>query len=258
MASDSISDFLDAIQGIQGEPVETLKQSESPLQAFLELASYLGSSPRLLDAVLVANLLIGDPDGLIMALGAHLLISAGGTAPRSLRGTSSKGASKPLQKASEKAASVLKNILGKRTGLNPKDISANSVTGGMAGCLVRLLDEGLYNNITPACRSAISIKDLSADITEAEKVIETWTVAKLMKPDLTESLKSGLLTKDGGSYKLNWDHHGKKEERKIAISEQASLKEDGGAVVLAGRGSENWLKPQKGPIFCPENPIPLN
>ena len=238
MASDAISDFLDAIQEIQAEPVETLKQSESPLQAFLELTSYLGSSPRLLDVVLVANLLTGEPDGLIMALGAHLLISAGGTAPRSLRGTSMKGASKPLQKASEKITTVLRNILGKRTGLKSKDISGNSVTGGMAGCLVRLLEEGLYNNITPACRSAVSTKDLSTDITEAEKVIETWTVAKLMKSDLTERLKSGLLTKDGGSYKLNWDHHGKKEERKVAVSEQSALKEDGGAVVLAGRRSE--------------------
>ena len=227
LITDQLSEFLAEIEAVRAEPVEDLGQTESPFKAFLDLTTYLGASPRLLDAVVTADLLNGEPEGVLMALGAHLLISAGGTAARALRGTGTKGTGKPLQMASGKITTALRSIVSKSVGASVKDISGNTVTGGMSGTLVRLIDEKMYHSVTPACRAAVSLKDLKDEIALAEKTIEDWTISKLVKTDLADSVKSGLLVSQSGAYKLNWEHHGKREERKVAITEQTTLRSEG-------------------------------
>ena len=240
--TDQLSEFLAEIEAVHAEPVEDLGQTESPFKAFIDLTTYLGASPRLLDAVVTADLLNGEPEGVLMALGAHLLISAGGTAARALRGTGTKGTGKPLQMASGKITKALRDMVSKSVGVSAKDISGNTVTGGMSGTLVRLVDEKLYHSVTPACRAAVSVNDLKDEIVLAEKTIEDWTISKLVKTELAESVKSGLLVSHNGAYKINWEQHGKREERKVAITEQTTLHSEGGSIVLAGRGSEAWLR----------------
>ncbi|OLQ01171.1 hypothetical protein AK812_SmicGene16107 [Symbiodinium microadriaticum] len=94
---DKVGDFLQILASVKTEDIVDLPSSETPYRSFAELCAYLGSSPRLMDAVITAGLLSGSPEPAIAALGAHLLISVGGTAPRSLRSTSSKGVNKALK-----------------------------------------------------------------------------------------------------------------------------------------------------------------
>ena len=77
--------FFTAVSSVSVEE-ETLNVSDALSEAdFQALIGYLGSSPRMGDAVAVSEMLQGNAAPLIMGLGAHLLVASGGTAGSMLR-----------------------------------------------------------------------------------------------------------------------------------------------------------------------------
>ena len=160
---------------------------------------------------------------------------------RPLGGSRVQGVNKALKAASERVAKLLKDTVSKGSGIQVKDVSSNTIVGGLSGVVARLIDLNHHGEATPALRAAVSQQDLSTKIQLADRTIENWTVKKLVRTQLNESLQSGVLKKVGESYVLDWKMHSKQEERATALQEQEQLRFDGGSITITGRGAESWL-----------------
>ena len=110
---------------------------------------------------------------------------------------------------------------------------------------MRLVDQGLFSQVTSACKPAKSTMDRAAMIKEAEQEITNWTIKALAKRDLDGHVKSGLLVQKAEGLELDWSKHPNNADRLIALQEQQDLHKDGGSVTIIGSGGQNWLKSSK-------------
>ena len=110
---------------------------------------------------------------------------------------------------------------------------------------MRLVDQGLFSQVTSACKPAKSTMDRAAMIKEAKQEITNWTIKALAKRDLDGHVKSGLLVQKAEGRELDWSKHPNNADRLIALQEQQDLRKDGGSVTIIGSGGQNWLKSSK-------------
>ena len=148
-----MEEFFNALDSMSVHDSTELKTSSSATDGFFALISYLGSSPRIADAAIVAELVSGNPKPMVMALAAHMLVAAGGVGARSLKGTSQKGVSKQVAHVSKVVSEELKGTISSASGIDKKTVSKNTAVGAMGGTLMRLRAYGLVSLITTACRA---------------------------------------------------------------------------------------------------------
>ena len=135
--------FFQALDGISVSEEDLRSPEGISLDTFYQLTSYLGSSPRLLDTAILTTLMEGNPQPPIAGLASHMLMAAGGTAARALRGVSVKGVSNPMAKTAAKLTSQLKKVMVCVCKLEVKAVSANTTAGALSGVLMRLVDSRL-------------------------------------------------------------------------------------------------------------------
>ena len=74
-----------------------------------------------------------------------------------MRGSSSKGVHKNLEKAAQQAKTLLKGAL--QTEMGVKNPSANSLVGVMGSTAALMYEQGILPSVPPSSRAAKTIKD---------------------------------------------------------------------------------------------------
>ena len=60
---------------------------------------------------------------------------------------------------------------------------------------MRLVESGLFNNLTGSCRAARYVSSRDDLIQQADEEVEKWTIRSLQKKDLEAALKTGIFRK---------------------------------------------------------------